>query len=113
MEQILAFSWLIIGIIIAIYGFLSFKLNKYNLIFWFGKKRVKHKNKFTEFFGKNITFLGGGTAVSSFFYLMDNNDFYVDLLLNALIVLYFVLEAFHLVKLYSKEIDETQTHTVK
>lgn len=96
-------AWLIVGVIIAAWGFFIFKKKKYNLIVCVGKKKVKDKDTFSDFFGKAIMFVGVVSAAASVLCWNDEKYLTVSLLLTAMGLIYFIFESFHLVKLYSKE----------
>lgn len=96
-------AWLAVGVVIALFGFFIFKKNKYNLIVCVGKEKVKDKENFSDFYGKAITFVGVVTAAASVLCWGDMKYVPVSLILTASGIIYFIFEAFHLVKLYSKE----------
>lgn len=94
--------WLCTGVITGLFGALIFKKKKFNLIVCIGKNKVTDKDSFSDFYGKAVVFLGLVIGLSSVFCWNDMSYFTVSLLLMAVGVLYFILESFHLVRLYSK-----------
>lgn len=94
--------WLSVGVIIALFGFFIFKKKKYNLIVCVGKNKVTDKDNFSDFYGKAIVFLGLVTGASSILCWNDRSYLTVSIILTAVGAVYFIFEAFHLVKLYSK-----------
>lgn len=96
-------AWLAVGVLVAAGGFFIFKKKRFDLIHCVGKEKVKDKDNFSDFFGKAITFVGVVTAASSVLCWQDMKYVPVSLILTASGIIYFIFEAFHLVKLYSKE----------
>ena len=99
--------WLLLGAIVALFGFYVFKKKKFNLIFCIGKGRVTDKENFSDFYGKAIAFLGFVTAASSLLCWRDGEYLTVSLLLTGTGIIYFIFESFHLVRLYgdNKTVD--------
>lgn len=94
--------WLSVGVIIALFGFFIFKKKKYSLIVCVGKNKVTDKDNFSDFYGKAVVFLGLVTGASSILCWNDRSYLTVSIVLTAVGAVYFIFEAFHLVRLYSK-----------
>lgn len=92
--------WAVLGLAVALFG----------VGIWKGKiKAISEKissagfsnaEKFGEFFGKAVIFLGAATVASAVICIKAENYIPVSVLLNALAAIYFVLECFHLKKQY-------------
>lgn len=94
--------WLVSGIAVLIYGAAVFRKKRFGLILCIGKSRVADRDGFSDSFGKAIALLGGMSVASSVLCRGDAEYALPALVLTGLSVIYFILESFHLVKLYGE-----------
>lgn len=95
--------WALVGLCIAVLGSLIWKKNLYNITVCPKKDLFKDKDKFVEVYGKDVTFLGMMTVVASIIGFGDEKYLTASLAINALAVVYFVLEVLHISKRFTKE----------
>ncbi len=103
MNIYISILWALIGLLIAVLGSVIWKKNLYSIAICPKKESFGDKDKFVEVYGKDVSFLGTMTLVASLIGLGDNNYLTASLAINALAVLYFILELFHLSKRFSKD----------
>lgn len=94
--------WALVGFAIAVLGSMIWKKNLFNITVCPKKDMFTDKDKFVEVYGKDVSFLGMMTIVSSVIGFGDEKYLTASLAINALAVIYFVLEVFHLSKRFSK-----------
>ena len=103
MNIYISIFWALIGLAIAVFGSMIWKKNLYKVTVCPKKETFADKDKFTEVYGKDVSFLGMMTIISSVIGFGDNKYLTASLAINALAVVYFVLEVFHLSKKFTKE----------
>jgi len=92
-----------VGLAISVFGSMIWKKNLFNVTVCPKKESFKDKDKFTETYGKDVSFLGVLTMVSALIGFGDAKYLTAALAVNALAIVYFICEVFHLSKRFSKE----------
>ena len=94
--------WALIGFSISLFGSMIWKKNLFKVAVCPKKDSFSDKDKFTEVYGKDVSFLGMMTMVSSVIGFGDGKYLTAALAVNALAIVYFILEVLHLSKRFSK-----------
>ena len=103
MNIYISIGWALVGLAISVFGSMIWKKNLFNVTVCPKKESFKDKDKFTETYGKDVSFLGTMTMISSVIGFGDGKYLTAALAVNALAIIYFACEVMHLSKRFSKE----------
>ena len=101
--------WAAVGVVIAVFGFGIWKKFAKGTVSKIVAMDLADTEGFIEFFGKSVVFLGMLTLASSLICLNSPNYFSVSVTLQIMAVVYFVLEAVHLYKMYKDTPPKKET----
>lgn len=94
--------WAVAGFVVFMLGSMIWKKNLFKIALCPKKDSFEDKDKFTETYGKDVSFLGVLTMVSAVIGFGDSRYLTAALAVNALAIIYFVCEVFHLSKRFSE-----------